>query len=285
MSHRIFLTGGTGFLGSHFLSQALAAGHEVLALRRPGSTPRIPLTSEPIWLEGNLHDSWDKELSYCDRFVHLAAAGVSPQKATWEELFRVNVLNSLLLWKKASDAGIRRFVICGSCFEYGSSGSEYSHIPPSAPLLPTNCYGASKAAASIAVLGLAAELKFELIILRPFNMFGEGQHESNFWPMLKRAALSGEDFSMTDGSQIRDFMPVEDVASTFLSAVSCNNLAPGKPRIENVGSGNAQSLLEFAIHWWNHWQAQGQIRPGSIPQRDNEVMRYVPLLPDALKSV
>ncbi len=278
MSHRIFLTGGTGFLGSHFLRRALTVGHEVLALRRPGSQPKIPLPSQPRWLEGGLTDPWGEQLRHCDTLVHLAAVGVSPQKATWTELFQINVQDSLQLWRAAVEAGVRRLVICGSCFEYGASGGRYDFIPAEAPLLPTTAYGASKAAASAAALGLAAEQNLALLILRPFHMFGEGQHKSNFWPALKKAAQAGEDFPMTAGSQIRDFMPVEDAAEAFLASLDRTDLAAGVPRVENLGSGQAQTLLEFATTWWSHWRASGRIRAGEVPYRTGEVMRYAPLL-------
>ena len=58
---KIFVTGGTGFIGSHFLKQALAIGHDLICLRRPGSRTRIPLKSEPTWLEGSLEDDLSDE--------------------------------------------------------------------------------------------------------------------------------------------------------------------------------------------------------------------------------
>jgi nucleoside-diphosphate-sugar epimerase len=133
----------------------------------------------------------------------------------------------------------------------------------------------------MAALALAAESNVELIILRPFHVFGEGQHESNFWPSLKAAARSGEDFSMTLGEQVRDFVPVETVAASFVSALTRTDLKPGQPKIENLGTGQPQTLRAFAEHWWSEWRAKGRLLPGVLPYRDNEVMRYVPLIPSA----
>jgi nucleoside-diphosphate-sugar epimerase len=216
----------------------------------------------------------------CDAVVHLAAVGVSPQKASWEELFRVNVLESIQLWIAAADAGVVRFVICGSCFEYGRSGDRYEFIPTGAKLEPTSGYGASKAAATEAAIALAIERKLEAIILRPFQTFGEGQHESNFWPSLRTAALSGADFPMTEGSQVRDFLSVKGVATSFLDAAIRAGETRGEPRIVNVGSGQAQTLRDFAEFWWSQWNASGRLLFGAKPYRDGEVMRYVPLVND-----
>jgi nucleoside-diphosphate-sugar epimerase len=278
MIHRIFLTGGTGFLGSHFLAQALSAGHEVFALRRPGSTPRISLPAEPHWLEGRLDDGWAGELSACDRLVHLAAAGVDPRQCDWQQLFDVNLTQSLSLWKQAAEAGIRRFIIAGSCFEYGSSGERYDFIPADAPLEPTGPYHASKAAATLTARAFAVEKKLELLVLRPFHLFGEGEEKNRFWPALRKAALAGENFPMTSGEQVRDFIPVEYAAKIFLAALDDPALRPGQPEIRNLGTGKPQTLAQFAETWWKQWNATGRLQFGAVPYRPNEVMRYVPLL-------
>ena len=274
---KLFLTGGTGFIGTHFAAQALAAGHEVKAIRRPGDRARLPLANEPQWLEGSLADDWRAHLTGCDALIHLAAAGVSPQKATWEELFTVNVQQSIALWLQAAEVGVKRLVISGSCIEYGRSGEHFSNgIPANAPLDPIDSYAASKAAASMAALALSRARNMEVLILRLFHAYGDGQYEGNFWPSLKRAALAGEDFSMTAGEQVCDFVPVTDAAAAFLKGAARTDLAPGQPIVEHVGSGKAQTLREFAEGWWRHWNATGKLLVGARPYRGNEIMRCVP---------
>ena len=275
---KIFVTGGTGFIGSHFLKQALAAGHEAIALRLPGDQPKIPLPRQPEWVDGSLAGDWSDPLTHCQALVHFAAVGVSPQKADWDALFDVNVRQSLNLWRRAAKAGVKRFVVCGSCFEYGRSGERFEFIPANAPLEPTNAYAASKAAATMAALAFAAEQDIEMLVLRPFHIFGEGQHESNFWPALRKAALEGKDFPMTAGEQVRDFIPVEKVADIFVVALVRNDLRAGEPKIENVGTGKPQALRGFAELWWKKWNAKGRLGIGALPYRANEVMRYVPQL-------
>ncbi len=249
------------------------------ALRRSiCSGLRIPVDHEPEWITKGMSEVTTEDFRDMDTVVHLAAAGVSPQKADWATLFRTNVADSLVLWRKAVEAGVRRLVVCGSCFEYGRSAERYEYIPADAPLEPTSTYGASKAAATMAALALAAETRIELMVLRPFQVFGEGQHESNFWPSLKAAATCGKDFPMTAGEQVRDFVPVEEVAKTFLQATRQSDLQPGVPRIQHVGTGNPQTLRTFAEHWWKQWDARGKLLVGALPYRTGEVMRYVPKL-------
>ncbi|WP_008313711.1 NAD-dependent epimerase/dehydratase family protein [Leptolyngbya sp. PCC 6406] len=276
---KLFVTGGTGFIGSHFLMLAVQAGHEVLALKRAQSQPRLPLTFQPTWLEGTLTEDWSKALEHCDVLVHLAAAGVNPNFNDWHSLFSVNVSQSLDLWLQAKQAGVKRLVVCGSCSEYGYSGEQYEFIPTTAPLQPTNAYGASKASASLAAMGLAVQMEWEVVLLRPFHVYGQGEAEFRLWPSLRKAALAGADFPMTAGEQIRDFMPVEQVAQQFLHACEMSNIQAGNPMVKNLGTGKPQTVREFSEFWWQHWQATGQLLLGKIPYRSHEVMRYVPKIP------
>jgi nucleoside-diphosphate-sugar epimerase len=194
---------------------------------------------------------------------------------------------SIRLFEKALEAGIKNWVVAGSCYEYGKSGERYDRIPVDAPLEPVGSYSTSKAAASVAIIGLANTHQANLFIGRIFQVFGEGETEGRFWPSLRKAALAGEDFPMTAGKQIRDFIPVEDVAARFLDEVLQLSFTNENPetktqqsesvvRIANIGTGRPQTLREFSESWWNKWGAAGKLKFGAIPYRENEVMRYVP---------
>jgi nucleoside-diphosphate-sugar epimerase len=270
---RLFVTGGTGFIGSHFLKLALEAGHEVVALRRPGAQPVIPLPLQPQWLEASLDQVPVNAYGGCSALVHFAAQGVSPQQTDWGRAFDVNVRQSLVLFSTAATAGIPHLIGCGSCFEYGLSGERYEQIPPDAPLEPVGPYAASKAAFSLAVQAMARSSNCAISILRPFHLYGEGQHPSNFWPALRTAALSGEDFPMSLGEQIRDYQPVEEAVQTFLA----HALSPAEGfKVLNVGSATPVTLHEFASFWWNRWNATGKLQLGALPYRQGEVMRFTP---------
>lgn len=272
---KIFLTGGTGFIGSHFINRAHQVGHEVKALKRPSSTPRIALEEDPEWLIGSLDDLKPHDIEGCNVVVHLAAHSGNVPYDTLENCLYWNVLAPLRMIRAAKQAGIERFIVAGSCFEYGLSANEYDFIPASAPLRPVQTYPASKAAASVALHALAVEEKLSLAILRIFHAYGEGEADSRFWPSLKQAALSEKDFPMSSGEQIRDFTPVADVVEAFIRCLE-HHLTPGVPFVGNVGTGKPQTLREFAEHWWKAWGASGKLLLGQVPYRVGEVMRYVP---------
>jgi UDP-glucose 4-epimerase len=274
---KIFLTGGTGFIGSYILSAALEAGWHVRALRRSQqSKPPIHLPKEPEWCEGGLTSFDPSWLVGVDIVIHVAAAGVSPREATWEELLEANVRGSLRLLKLASDAGIKRFLAAGSSHEYGTSAAHYEAIPPDAPLEPESAYGASKAAAFQLLNAFAKENQLELFYGRIFRAYGEGQYENNFWPSLRQAAIKGEDFHMTSGNQITDFITVETVAYHFLNACTRSDIEKGRPLVVNIGSGRSLRLLDFAVSEWKRLQAKGRLMPGYLPDRPKQLSRCVP---------
>jgi nucleoside-diphosphate-sugar epimerase len=275
---RILVTGATGFIGAHFANTASAAGHDVIALRRPGSTPRVPVTPLVRWLDKALADVKAADCEGADALVHFSSHGVSPQRTTWQDAFDHNVTDQLGMLLAAEHANVSRFVLCGSCVEYGPSAESFELIPPTGPLTPRGPYAASKAAGCIASLAVAHERRLRMAYLRVFHVFGLGQYRDNLWPSLRAAALSGVDYPMTPGNQVRDFVPVEDVAATFLDVCVNRPLEPGRPEVHNVGSGRPVTLLAFAEHWWRKWGATGRLLPGAIPYRSGEVMRYVPEL-------
>lgn len=273
---RIFVTGGTGFLGSHFLQQAVARHHECFALVRSGRPHRQ--INGVRWIEAKMSAVPREVLENCEALVHFASAGVSPQPVTWPQAMEVNVQQSIGLIAEAAAAGVQRILLCGSCFEYGQSAERYNLIPADAPLEPIGPYAASKAAFSLAATAFARSSPASLVLLRPFNLYGEGQHSSNFWPSLKDAAINGRDFAMTMGEQVRDFQEVGRASEAFLNTLEKWPGTPGQIKIANVGSGYPISLRKFAEDWWSRWQAKGKLIFGATPYRQGEIMRYVPEL-------
>jgi nucleoside-diphosphate-sugar epimerase len=273
---KLFLTGGTGFIGSHFINQAHQAGHQIVAQRRPGSQPRLALEREPVWVDRLLDADFTAELADCDAVVHLASHTPNPPYDKLETCLYWNVQATIHLFEQARVAGISRFLCAGSCFEYGRSAERYDAIPVDAPLEPSLSYPTSKAAASVAMIGFASEHKLLLKIYRIFQVFGEGEPATRLWPSLQRAAAAGSDFPMTQGEQLRDFIDVVDVAAAFIRGLDFSAVRAGHPLIANIATGNPQSLASFATFWWEAFGASGELQLGKVPYRYNEIMRLVP---------
>jgi nucleoside-diphosphate-sugar epimerase len=280
---KLFVTGGTGFVGSHVINRCHEVGHEVVALRRPGSQPRVSLRREPEWIEQELDTDLGAAFNGVDAVIHLASHTPNPPYDTLERCLYWNVYAALRMARQATAAGVRRFLVAGSCFEYGSAAAGLDRIPTDAALEPALSYPTSKAAASVAFMGLAREQGLVLEVLRLFQVYGEGEQSSRFWPTLRRAALAGSDFQMSPGEQVRDFVEVGEVARQIVAALAFHGPAAAQPRVRHVGTGQAQTLLDFATHWWHHWGASGRLIVGAVPYRPNEIMRLVPAL-DATES-
>jgi nucleoside-diphosphate-sugar epimerase len=272
---KLFVTGGTGFIGSHFVKQALAAGHQVRALRRPGSRPRIPLDGQPDWLEVPFEKLEAEHFEGIEAVVHLAAHSANVPYDTLENCLHWNVTVPIRMAQRALAGGVKRFIVAGSCFEYGRSAERYEFIPVDAPLEPTQSYPISKAAASVAWGGFCREKLASVSILRIFQVYGEGEPEGRMWPSLRAAARAGDNFPMTAGEQVRDFIEVGAVAKAFLVELLAEP-AGGHVMIRHVGSGHPQTVREFAAYWWAEWQGRGRLEIGQIPYRSGEVMRFVP---------
>jgi nucleoside-diphosphate-sugar epimerase len=275
---KIFLTGGTGFIGSHYLNLALAHGIDVVALRRhPSSQPRIPLTRQPTWLDRPFQLVTESDLQDVDILIHLSAHSANVPYDSLGTCLYWNLMQPLRLFEVARKAGVKRFLLAGSCFEYGRSGPRYERIPADAPLEPTQSYPASKAAASLACIQWALEYGLILAILRPFQVFGEGELATRLWPSLCQAALEGADFKLSPADQIRDFINVDCVARQFLGC-SQSLMAMVDPvvHLQNVGSGIPQSVYQFAQSVWLSFDAKGQLLKGALPYRQGELMRFVP---------
>ena len=187
----------------------------------------------------------------------------------------INCNQSNRMIKIASSIGIKNFTVTGSAFEYGESSNNYLYIPTNAPLVPIGSYPTSKVMSFYMFKELAEELNISISYERIFQVFGEGEAENRFWPALKKAALSGEDFPMTKGNQVRDFINVNDAANQLITKHKENLDLNTKFKVGHIANGQGQSLLSFAEYWWNYFKAKGKLLPGVKKSRPTDLKRIV----------
>ena len=125
----IFLTGGTGFIGSHVVKQAINQGQILNCLRRSGSNPKINFDKQPNWINGEYEDNFKDIFKKCDLLIHLASHSTNYPYDTLENCLLNNVTRPLAFLQKAKKSGIKKFIIIGSGFEYGLSGNQFKYIP------------------------------------------------------------------------------------------------------------------------------------------------------------
>lgn len=273
---KVLVTGATGFIGSHVIRKICSDNHfNLIAHRRSkNSSPKITLDEPLNWLTKPISELESSDFRDVEVLIHLASNSVQYPFDDVETNLIENVLKPLGMFKKALKGGVKKFIVAGSSFEYGESGSKYEYIPVDAPLLPNNSYSISKVASYHVFMNFAKENNISLHYLRIFQVYGEGESSNRFWPSLRKAAISGADFDMTNGEQVRDFIHVSEVARKIVEEIF--EMKVGETLVKNIGSGTPRSLRSFAEYWWKIWKAQGKIRFGAVPYRPNEIMRFVP---------
>lgn len=241
---RVVVTGGAGFLGRPIIRALSEAGVQVCVLDRLAPRAHFPAEVEVVTGSVAERDVVERTLYGADAVVHLACTTV-PQTSEEDRLhdLRSNVEPSLVLLDCAVAAGVRRFV-------FASSGGTVYGIPIRTPIgedhptRPANSHGAMKLAIEGYLWSCGSLTGLETFALRMSNPYGPGQASAKpqgFIGVLARKVLSREPLEIWgDGSVVRDFVFVDDIARAFVRAVT--GTAPPGPY--NIGSGRGHSLRE-----------------------------------------
>jgi nucleoside-diphosphate-sugar epimerase len=272
---KIFMTGSTGFVGSHLINQLHSSGHEVTAMYRENKETRVSLTKQPVWSQCQMDEITTDDLKGHDVLLTLAAAGMpnNPEKVSFDEMFYWNVTALISMIDAAKEANISKIIICSTFKEYGDSASKYDFIPKDAPLLPTTPFACSRVAGYMAALAYTQKFDIDIEYVRFFNMYGEGENALDLWTAIKNAAFAGEDFDMTPAEQVRDYIDIKDAVKQLNKIVELP-ISPGL-NVHHIASGKPIVLKDFADYWWKYWGAKGKINYGVHPYRTYEGMRIV----------
>ena len=271
---RILVTGGAGYIGGTVAAALLSKGHSVLVYDNLSHGRRDLLPPGVDFVEGdiadralleNLFKSAAAENKPFDAVLHFAAlieAGESMQKP--EIYFRNNTASTLALLEAMLVCGVNKLVFSSTAAVY--SEPEVVPIPETARLKPTNAYGESKLLVEQILAWFHRIHGFRYASLRYFNVAGapEGpdgitrgeahQPESHLIPLILDVALGrrdsiriyGEDYPTPDGSCIRDYIHVSDLAEAHLLALEAleGEAAGEMPLIYNLGNGHGFSVKE-----------------------------------------
>ena len=245
----VLVTGGAGFIGSHTVVELLQAGYEVVIIDNFSNSSPLVLSrieeitgKRPLLIEGDIRDRAllddvfkQHEIDAVVHFAGLKAVGESVQKPL--EYYDNNVSGSVVLFEAMRDAGVKRLVFSSSATVYGDP--EEFPISENCPIgVPTNPYGMSKLMVERILQDLVvAEADFSVALLRYFNPIGA--HESgligenpsgipnNLLPYVTQVAIGklaqlsvfGSDYPTVDGTGVRDYIHVDDLAKGHLAAL------------------------------------------------------------------
>lgn len=269
MSAEFLVTGASGFVGGALVRRMSELGHTVVcpvrreapALRAlPGVIPVVTHLDDPQALSRDL-------LGYAPNWVfHCAAAGVKLDDRTPQALVTGNVATLAALMSAATHWPVRRFVLLGSCAEYGKVGPQA--VDESTALMPSSGYGGAKAAASMLALGLSAQLRVPLLILRLFGTFGPGEGPQRLLPYLIGRLAQGLACPLSPGDQVRDLTWIDDVVDALMLTTQMPVQAE---RIFNLCSGKGISVREVGERVADRLGApRSLLQWGALPHRDDE---------------
>lgn len=241
---RILLTGATGFIGCHVARALVRAGHEVIALNLPGcGTQRLDdLRTSLELIDLDLADTLVVE-QLIDRVrpeacIHLAWYA-EPGKYLTSPINLDCLSQGMHLARCLLLGGCRRLLAAGTCVEYDLAGA--SPLREDSPTRPQSLYAASKLALS-QMLGEVGRLtELSVAWLRFFYLYGPHEDARRLVPAVIGGVLAGERVALTAGTQVRDYLHVEDLAAAVVAVLESPLAGP-----INVCSGEAVTVRELA---------------------------------------
>jgi UDP-glucose-4-epimerase GalE len=258
---RILVTGGAGYIGSHAVKLFLSRGHDVwvydnLAMGHRAAVPADRLIVGDLAEEARLDQALvTHRVEAVVHFAALAYVGESVEQPA--KYYRNNLVGTLTLLDALRRHGVGRFVFSSTCATYGVPGKV--PITEDEPQKPINPYGNTKLAVELALADYAAAYGWGYAALRYFNAAGaapdgtigeDHDPETHLIPLVLQVALGqrpdvrvfGTDYPTPDGTCVRDYVHVDDLAEAHLLALE--KLDPGKHLRLNLGTGRGYSVRE-----------------------------------------
>jgi nucleoside-diphosphate-sugar epimerase len=203
-----------------------------------------------------------------DQVFHLASPVVLKRDPQLLEALRRQIVEGGKALVLACESSSTPVVVAGTCEEYGDNKAPFSEEMPARPVSP---YSVAKAELSAWVMERTASANLRATVVRPFLTYGPGQTHHRLVPTAIRAALRGEGFDATDGTQTRELNHVDDMALGFVAA--------GRPEAEgqlfNLGGGEEHSMRNVVQTIYALVGADPKaVRWGVLKQRDGEVDRF-----------
>ena len=256
---KLLVTGGAGYIGSIVGKQLLDAGHEVIVLDNleNGHRSAVPPGAELV-----VADLLDREAlgsivtPELDGVLHFAALALVAESVSHpERYYRTNVGGTLNLLEAMDGARVRRLVFSSTCAVYGEP--DEVPIEETATPRPVNAYGASKLSVDLMIRDFCRAHGLGAVSLRYFNVAGasdglgeDHDPETHLIPNILRAArgaapevnIYGTDYPTRDGSAIRDYIHIEDLAAAHLLALDAAR--EDEHQVFNLGTGSGFSVRE-----------------------------------------
>ncbi len=259
----VLVVGGAGYIGSHAVRLLLKAGHKVIVADNLTTGTRSYVPEEAVFHEGDIGDSQFLDSIFdsypVDAVMHFAAS-IEVEESTREpeKYFVNNTLGTVTLLRAMDRHGVKNIIFSSTAAVYGEP--EKTPIAEDATLAPINPYGHSKLLAEQAIQFYTAYRGFHAVVFRYFNACGsdfDGKlldgHISHLIPIVREVVkgerpfltIYGNDYDTADGTCIRDYVHVLDIAGAHLAALPrLGGLEPFA--VFNIGTGRGASVEQVA---------------------------------------
>lgn len=264
---RIAVTGASGFIGRHVLSALSGVEAEIVAVTRdPSRIREMPRNGERVvWDIAQVNGCFEA-LKQPDVLVHLAWDGLPHYKSLHH--FEVELPKQYAFLREMVRRGTKHIVVSGTCLEYGMQEGARSESDVTQPSTP---YGFAKDSLRKQLSYLQNDTPFALTWGRLFYTFGDGQSAGSLFAQLKAAALRNDPvFKMSKGEQLRDFLPVEQVAEIIARSA----LHPTGVGVVNICSGQPISVRRFVEQLMTRHLWSMKLEMGHYPYPDYEPLSF-----------
>lgn len=266
---RVLVTGASGFVGQHLVPALLERGHAVVAVARNYErASALSWFEEVQFFTRDIHaDDLDvNEFGKIDAIAHLAWPGL-PNYGSVSH-FETTLWNDYRFLKKIVASGCKQVLVTGTCFEYGMQNG---CLDEDLLAQPSNPYALAKDSLRRFLMSLSQDFPFTLQWARLFYMYGEGQYHKSLIAQLNQALDQGlDEFAMSGGEQLRDFLPVEDVAARLSALIERSEVSG----IINICSGSPVSVRSLVERVLNSKGKSIKLRLGVYPYSNFEPMAF-----------
>ncbi|WP_338667156.1 NAD-dependent epimerase/dehydratase family protein [Pseudodesulfovibrio methanolicus] len=267
---RILVTGATGFIGNHLVPALLARGVRVIATtRHMDAAAALPWAPDVSWRELDVFSpppSPFEALGAPDRMVHLAWHGLPNYKDSFH--LDKNLPADTFFLSEMIRGGLKHLLVVGTCFEYGLQEGELSETMA---VRPNTVYGRAKHLLQERICNVAEECGTVFQWARLFYTYGKGQNPNSLFAQLQAAIDNGEKtFNMSGGQQIRDYLPVEELAEALASIVLQTKITG----IINVCSGRNLTVQNLVEAYIRERKATMALNLGHYPYPDYEPFKF-----------
>ena len=263
---KILITGATGFIGKNLINKLRESDHEIIGIARNISNCDLRDANNIKIIKHNLNDNnlvLLEKIEFPDLLIHLAWEGIPD----YEGYFNItkNLTRDIKFIGDLCERGLKKILVTGSCLEYGreAKGELYESLQTN----PDTPYGIAKDSLRKILENLVILKGANLQWARLFYIYGEGQRKSSLFGQLEDAIRNNEKiFNMTDGTQVRDYLHINDVIKKIIYLID----HPEINGIINICSNKPKRIKDLVKDEINKNSSKIKINFGNLQKRNFE---------------